>query len=340
MFYASDPKLNANGGSLGCETKTNFAELKACSASLQGVDGKISGFEAFPVSSAEDLKKLREKILSDVRSNRQRDTLPNWNSFAAELEKLSTPQIVETQLPIEPGMQTEGDLTPEDTTQKGTQMVETAPADTGFLGMPKIWTLIALALSIVAIYLSTKKPDSRQQRREASFSPGNTNDNSAQMQRDIEKLQMSLRTLEEDLRRINTNQAVSGKQKPPEEKSLEKVVEHTPVPAAKPQNTVTLKYAKTADGNGFQADTLSDQTDDKKIFEIRIDGGNRATYRVTTNRNAQLFALEDPANYLRGACTYTGNPSRESRINTTKAGTLELQGGKWTILNPAEIEFT
>lgn len=99
------------------------------------------------------------------------------------------------------------------------------------------------------------------------------------------------------------------------------------------------KYAKTADNKSFDPGSLSTDPDNKKIFEITFENANRGSFVVTENREAQLFALDDPANYLRGACTYSTSPAHDSKIVTIKKGIVELRDTKWMIVSPAEIDF-
>lgn len=100
-----------------------------------------------------------------------------------------------------------------------------------------------------------------------------------------------------------------------------------------------IMYIKTADGNGFNTDMLSEQSDNKKIYEIAITGDNTATYKVTSNREPQLFALEDPRNYLAVANYLVPPSSANDTIVTNELGQLEKVGNKWQIVKPTKITF-
>ncbi len=198
-----------------------------------------------------------------------------------------------------------------------------------------LWNIIAIGLSALAIILSCLAIKSKRRRRTSSSSSG-INFQGDSLKEDpnflFESLSKRLQLVESQLTELKSRQLTNKE----EEKAGNKA-SNTP---AIVQPNIIIKYAKTADGNAFDADALSDLQDHKKIYELTIEGPDKGSFRVTTNKEAQLFALEDPNNYLRCACNYRSFPSHNSTIITDTPGRIERQGSKWAITKPAEIDFS
>ncbi len=124
-----------------------------------------------------------------------------------------------------------------------------------------------------------------------------------------------------------------------------------PTPTSVPANTTPsagipaaprILYARTVDlGDGFSADSLSETTSERPmVYQIQVVSPTQASFRVADDPYAQRLALSDPYSYLNDACEYTSQPASNSRIQTVKPGRLALQGGKWAIIEKAQISFT
>ena len=98
-----------------------------------------------------------------------------------------------------------------------------------------------------------------------------------------------------------------------------------------------VKYARYADmGDGFSNAELLDKPDSETIFEITFANNNTGEYKVASDPEAQRYALSNAQYFLGKTCQYDSFPSGSNAIiKTDKPGTVKLNGGKWTIVNPA-----
>lgn len=334
VFYATDPMLNPGAQSLGCAEQNTIPDLKNCSASMQGVGEKIDDYNAVVVKSAKDLESLKNKIINEVNRDNGREELVDWASFKSGLDSL----YKSYQQEIAPGQENHSARAVSDSPTLSEMSTEKPIGEyeskSNFIGIPSIWTLVALVLSGIAIYLALKKKKPVGRRKEANFSEIGNPHVDEELRRDIDQLQREIYILKKDLSSFKANQAIASEKQREDAIPVEAVLKPIPQPSA------VLKYAKTADGNSFDLATLSDSPSDKSIYELLIKSNTTATFKVTANREAQLFALEDPNTHLRGACIYQGSPARESRITTLKPGTLEFRNNLFHIVTPAELEFT
>ncbi|SFF00438.1 hypothetical protein SAMN05518672_1147 [Chitinophaga sp. CF118] len=101
-----------------------------------------------------------------------------------------------------------------------------------------------------------------------------------------------------------------------------------------------VKYARYADlGDGFSSEDLLDNHDSETIFEITITAPDAGTYKVTSNQQAQKYALSNASYFLSNTCLYDSLPSVDSTIITNEPGVLLLKGNKWVIHKPARLSF-
>lgn len=117
----------------------------------------------------------------------------------------------------------------------------------------------------------------------------------------------------------------------------EKSVEQTPVLLSGP----IVKYARYADqGDGFSNQELLDKEDSETIFELTLLTQSSATFKISSDPNAQRYALSNSPYFLGKTSQYDTFPSGNSLINTEVPGELKLQGNKWLIVKPAQISFS
>ena len=141
-----------------------------------------------------------------------------------------------------------------------------------FLSGLDIWDIIAIALSVIACMISivARKPAKRGRSHSPFTNQTQTQSNSSQdvydplwnrfkkkqddfeMQLDRLKFQLTTHINEACETLPETNNYASGLQ----------------------QSSIVIKYAKTADGNAFAVDALSDVQDNKKIYELTIQSAD------------------------------------------------------------------
>jgi len=223
--------------------------------------------------------------------------------------------------------------------------------------LPNILAALFLAAAVY-FFLDNKKLQGRKRHYKIK-----TNDLEIKLQDMAQKLAVTTAQkdkLEKDLADSELDRkALEDRLKSLEAKKVQPVkVEAKPAPAAAPTTAEKsipkpqiqqpkppankIKFARYADtGDGFSAAELLDKPDGETIFEILIAPNNTmGEYKVTSNVDAQRYALSN-AQYLLGkTCQYDAFPSgSNAAIKTEKPGTIKLTGSKWTIVNPARISF-
>jgi hypothetical protein len=322
-FYSKDTSLLNHKSAPDCSNVPDIQALLECSKGLTGVDKKIMDFDQSVVANRQNLVDLKLKIVSRINTKPYRTKLDGYDDFIKSLDEMvnmGEEQTASTTKEIIP--LTAGNAPP----------VTEPEASSGLT----IWDIIAMALSLLAIILSIISLTAKKKRRSSSSFSNQSESNSLPGDNEfvLNDLRANFRILEEQVNKIQSH--LSDQMRETYKNTTESNA-HTSRPQ---QSAHVIKYAKTADGNAFAADALSDVQDNKKIYELTILSPDRGTFKVTSNKEAQLFALEDPNNYLRGACNYRSLPTFDSTIITDTPGRLELNGNKWSIVTPAEIDFS
>ena len=327
IFYAQDDSLHPGKAAPDCSNAKNISDLIECTKDLQGVSKKIYAFDTMHVYDRTGLGELKNEIVKQVSMKSYRVSMSGYNDFTSKLTDLAgsvavNREIVPAHLPE---------------TSAPAAGMESSQVDIQTSGGFNTWHIVSIGISALAILiagLSFKKSNKEQERPAGTKKSYQVKEPVSKEHNSVvyEQLKNKQSDLEQQLTRLNArfDQLFSntGINTPPTD---------TPVTTA--ASTATIKYAKTPDGKAFNADMLSDRQDDKKIYEITITSPGKGTFAVTSNKEAQLFALEDPNNYLRDACKYQSQATRNSTIITVTPGTVELNGNKWSILTMAEIGF-
>lgn len=355
IFYSTDTLVSK--AEIACDAKT-ITELKSCAKPLTGVDKKIDVWNSVAVSEASDLKKLGETIVNTVSKDREyRKKLPAYQSFTNEIKRLGEPAV---ELQNETGNDAVSSVPPSSPPANASiagnedQVVSTPVANQGGSPVkvplwkdPFILSCLALVLSLIALIVALMAKNRKSHRRSGSSreAPPVFSESGAeayQTQTNISALQRQVANLEREMGTINT--MIEDAERRLNEKVRVLESQHTTelpgiAQATSSHAPLSKKWAKNVDGGGFEMDSLSSEPDSKMIYEITQTGPQTATFKVSETRDAQLFALTNPQNYLREGCNYTSQPAANSQIRTEVPGTLELQGRKWRITNPAQITF-
>ena len=333
IFYAQDTALVKTNPKPDCNRATDIPALLECSKDMAGVSSKIEDFNKTAIRDKEGLLRLYAEIVKQIDSKPHRTQVEGYEAFKSEMiELVKTAPEGQMATDVQGATNTNPSVTANNQLMRSTSVDE--PDCFTDLNM---WNGVALGLSIIAIALFLASSSARKKKRAYSSNLNrNTQERSSAGGNEFlfEKLASRCEALERQL---------SNVQRQLSDRSGEDDKNVSPISINSinlSKATTIVKYAKTADGNAFDIAALSDIQDNKKIYEITIEGSDKGSFRVTSNKEAQLFALEDPNNYLRGACNYRSLPTYNSTIITDTPGRIELNGNKWSIITPAEIDFS
>ena len=335
LFYSQDTSLSKTKSTPDCNSTIDIPGLLECSIDMTSVKSKIEDFNKTVIRNKESLWNLQVKIIEQISLKPHRTRLKGYETFKNEMIELVKSAPEDQTLA---DVQGATNATPSAAENQQVSMMVSIPVDEpDFFTDLNLWNGAALFLSIIAIALSLVSSSARKKKRAYSSNLNrNTQESSSAGGNEFlfEKLTSRCEALE---RQISNVQRQLGDRSGEDDKNVSPISINS-INLLKA--TTIVKYAKTADGNAFDVAALSDIQDDKKIYEITIEGPDKGSFRVTSNKEAQLFALEDPNNYLRGACNYRSLPTYNSTIITDTPGRIELNGNKWSIITPAEIDFS
>jgi len=354
VFYSTDTLVSK--GRIACDAKT-ISELKTCAKSLAGVDKKIDLWNSIVVKDAADLKDLGTTIVNAVSKDKEyRKKLPGYQAFTNEIERLSAPADEVQTKPANDVPASGSAATPpanSPVTGNDDQVATTpvasqvsSPVEIAIWKDPFILSIVAIAIALTAFIIALMAKNRKPHRRSGSshetppvfqdYSSVGSQLNLVALEEKIARLSSELDSANEIIREMDRR--LTGKVQQLEAKETDYAPRPEQVASATPFSA-NKKWAKNVDGGGFEMDALSSEPDSKMIYEITQTGPQTATFKVSETREAQLFALSNPQNYLREGCNYASQPSSNSQIRTEVPGTLELQGRKWRISNPAQITF-
>ncbi len=361
-FYSEDTTLSKTP--VNCES-TEVPGLKTCAKRMLNVD-KIDKWNGVSVHDEAALGRLANTIMSDVTKERiYREKLSAYEPFKAQIQELSTikAEIVPAKLQVPgadstvsaspvsaPAPETPPQPLPARGAGDAARIVPAAPMppDVPVWQDPLLWSGGAILIAILALIvaLMARSRSARRQSGKSRRTPFAADERDARAtQSGVAALERKVAGLEQELGTLNTMIADAERRMSDKLRRLEAeqggspstrhqaVMAHEPFP-------VTRRWAKNVDGGGFELGALSPEPDSKMIYEITQTGPEAATYKVSDTREAQLFALSNPQNYLREGCVYMTQPAANSQIRTEVPGTLELRGRKWRIVSQAQIAFS
>jgi len=121
--------------------------------------------------------------------------------------------------------------------------------------------------------------------------------------------------------------------------SAESLIEKLANTVADTQQETERYYAKLADlDNGFSPAVLQLSQNGEQVFEI-ITTGDEATYRISSDTNAQRYALAESTFTLGKACELANQPFKGCQIVMDREGSLDRVSGNWIFRNKAKIAF-
>jgi hypothetical protein len=100
-----------------------------------------------------------------------------------------------------------------------------------------------------------------------------------------------------------------------------------------------IVYAKLADlDDGFSSGIISLTQNGEQVYEIQTEG-DTGVYRISSDPNAQKYALAESTFTLGKACELLNQPFKGCQIVLQKEGSLLNISGNWIIQQKAKIEF-
>lgn len=101
------------------------------------------------------------------------------------------------------------------------------------------------------------------------------------------------------------------------------------------------KYADYPREEGFTEQQLSDSSDRRSIYEIKIiPGDDIATFTIVDDPAIHEYAIQNRERLLKDACDFEITSSKHTRIEVQQPGRLQKKSnGTWQVLTKAKIKF-
>lgn len=234
---------------------------------------------------------------------------------------------------------------------------KTAAKTGSLLSLSSVWIPYCIAGISLILLVVTWLDNSKNKRNAKSFEQDKRdlkNDlrdaraSNTTLQKEKNILKEKLDNAELDLQAVEARLSNVENNKPADQAPVLPIIDEMPEqPITKPfvqkpkAAVINKKYARYADmGDGFSNEELLDKPDDETIFELTIAPNNTGEYKVISNPDAQKYALSNAQYFLGKTCRYDSFPFENASIETDAPGIVKLNGGKWTIINPAKITFS
>lgn len=361
-----------------CDACTDYPHLKIFAKPIDGGVGLISDWFNVTVSNYQQLQHFRDDVIKTITTggkNNHRTRRPRFAGYGQYLSDIK--QIVDATGDVTASSNTndstedaQKNISPDarSSTREGRleaeianlqdsirNMINAQKAHAGtILGLQTDWWFIGglVALSLLVIYLLFKERTQRKKKemlkrdiklihtQKSAIAEELTalRGASHNLRERTEAAEAKAKELEEKLaneRRRNQQKGREGH----EDRYQDNNNQHGRVNLSKEFRPIT-KYARYADkGDGFSSGDLLDASDSETIFEISITAPGTGVFSISSNRQAQKYALSNASYFLSNTCQYDTLPSANSEIITTTPGQLELNGDKWIIRYPAKISF-
>ncbi len=368
-FISTDTATFKNVKSNACNDCKNFEDLKKFANNnnlLNAVKNVIDPLSVLKIDTAQG--KWKESLLLFKQQAHDKITIgtgkdkrkkmPGYNDYVASLNKIVQEVIPDEEPPVvladnpSQAAKNPSSISSTDSTYNN----KTALAGSSFtLSSPWIPYSIAAILLGGVIYLFTKYNDLKKRKEFYKKMYNDTKPGLDEKNKRITELSGKNEKLTKELndaRQLQKNadkmilSLEAKKNQLPDNQPTEALKKSNPVPEAKPfiqkpkQSSAVLKFAKYADmGDGFSNAELLDKPDDETIFEISTMANNTGEFRITSNRDAQKYALSNAQYFLGITCKYDSFPFENATIQTDTPGTIKLNSGKWAITTPAKISF-
>jgi len=338
-FFASDSSAykGLRGKTLTCGKVDYSCISDYCTRNDVGsIQKKVDEWQKAPSATGDDLTNLVSKITTDLSNKEYRKKLDSFKKFKETVNQLASSFA---EVPIE--------VFAETAEKDATKTVPAGVAELVERDMPNSESqlpLISLILSILAL-VTGGLALTRSSRGGSSVRIEKSKPNNKIILNDVENLKGAKQESGVDLAPIQTHisnleSRVLNLEIQPKVFEMPKINKNViSEPVQSQQITNSNKYARYPDmSNGFTNGALKDNQNGELIFEIQVSGSS-ASFCISSDPEAQVFALSDYKNYLSDACDFSNQPSKGCQIVTKSKGSLNRTGGNWIIQSKAKIEF-
>jgi len=343
-FYTTDSIAYykyLNGKLLNCTTVDYNCITLFCNTNDVGsILKKVEDWKKEPSNSAGDLLKLSKKITDELLKKDYRKKLDSFQKYIETVGKLSR-SFTETKVENDGG----GETT--DKKDIKSEVPSTSIDDDKGNNSKSSIPLIALILGglgfIISIvnFLRTKNSSSVEKEGKSNPDYHILKDDIIKLNSKLAQKQMQtvdLKPLEDKIKILEGRISNIENQARTVELQVEKKVIANKQSNEQP-SSINSVFAKLPDtGNGFSQSIISNNQNGEQIYEIEING-DKATFSISDDPNAQKYALSDFNYYLSNACDFLNQPVKNCRIYTIEKGSLIKSGSNWAVQNKAKIEF-
>ena len=300
-FYSKDTKAGWKNSS-DCNESKEINSLIDCAKGMQGVNSNLAKWNSIQITNLEELKKFDEKISQNISSSKDyRKEMPEFKIFQSQSHNIIS--YIENELSKPPVAQ--GDIAKPKIEKENSPDDDKESADKkGENSKPwNLWLLLSFFLSFLSILISFllfKGFKNEIEKLSSKISSSKKNDDNFDITTKINFLENELKSFDGSIDTLR--EEFSTKIKNITGSLATKILQtNSPtqnIPIDTNKFNPSVKYAKYADkGDGFSTNELLDSTDNDTIFEIKITSNNTAKFRISSNRDAQRYALTNP-NYF------------------------------------------
>jgi hypothetical protein len=339
-FYATDTSVfkNSTMTSSMCNTGDYPCLEQFCQVNgLSGVENKINKWKDLDIMSSGSLKAFRDSIIKDLTNGPKfyRTKLPAFELFEKNITDLAF--SMDDSAPTEKV----GDVQNAQLTANGAIAIPNASNDKFLIWIALLTALMGLSMGIYLFIQKSKSAIAISENSKAE---------------DSGKLELKMKTLSEEflllkqnanialealVKRVKQNEAwIIQKEAELKKKAaspIGKIKDNSATPSQSSQNIKWYALLPDLD-NGFSQKILKDAQDGEQGYELTVSA-DTGTYEISSNEDAQAFAVNDFNFFLSRGCTLVNQPFPKCRIKNLKPGKLVKTEAGWIIQQKAEIEF-
>lgn len=304
------------------------------------------------------IEKFKNMVVGDISTGAKvkRKTFPNYNAYSQALNSIiGAVSIAPTDALTEEKAlpETHDEIVEPAVTEPYKIMSETDSHSASFfsflpdLSKDMAYVLIFLLLAGIVYFIWTLRHYAKLLGRDTNALNElvRKNENKEwelkKVQTELKNVTLKLSTTEQELTKIQEDIKAEAERNKRLAATPKIKVKAKPAPEVPVPHSPTVKYARYADqGDGFSDQELLDEEDSETIFELTFLTPQSASFKISTNTNAQRYALSNSPYFLGKTSQYDSFPSGNSLIKTDQPGELKLQGNKWLIIKPIKISFS
>jgi hypothetical protein len=340
-FYATDTAFK---GSLkqasNCPTGDyNCLELFCKNNGLTGVWSRVSDWRKATINTKASVIAFKDSVVKDVTTKVHRTNLPSHADYRKELDDLIAGYKEDVATAASVAAPKANDTT-NNATQGSTVVATEAPSTSaGWLPWAALIAgLGGLGLGLLA-FLRKPKAQAGQVEMATAAELEQVKRNLATLTAQLNQKAdaATIQALETKLGTVEGLAKKAGQQAAATNTAKEEVRSNK---AAAPAPTAATKlYAKLPDiDNGFSNNILKTEQLGEQAYELTV-GESSGSYTISSDRDAQSYAVNDFNYILARGCTLNNQPFTNCRVETVQPGTLSKGKDGWMIERKAVVEF-